>query len=97
MMMTMISVTINVLAAIRKKVEPTILVGNIFVSKTSRYSNAEMTIPSRGIWSSSFLVPGYPGTQRGFLICIIYLNAIKILKEKERNIYYLGHAESGQT
>jgi hypothetical protein len=46
--MIIIFITNNVLAAIRKMVELTILDGNIYVSKTSRHSNAETTVPSQG-------------------------------------------------
>ncbi len=54
--MTMIFATDNVLDAIREEVEQIILDGRIFMF-TSRHSNAEATIPSRG-GMVSFIVPG---------------------------------------
>jgi hypothetical protein len=44
----MITAIDNVQVVIRKKVDLIISAGSTYVRKTSRHSNAEMTIPSRG-------------------------------------------------
>jgi hypothetical protein len=46
--MTTRSTTDNVQVVIRKKVDLIISAGSIYVSKTNRHLNAEMTKPSRG-------------------------------------------------